>query len=267
MNAAEACADLEENPQRKISRHTGQSLADRVGGIAQLKEESWEYALPELEGSVTTVVCRLDGADWLTANDGWREAMVGTLSLYDAKGERRHTTYWGAAPEYGKDTFLKRYEKEPGRLKARYPDAGYVGIADGSKTNGTFLSRQTCHQMLDFYHVTEYLGKVAPAAYPQKTGKPKRQPWLADRWHQLKPEEGTAQRILDECYPFRQKRSLTRRTVKEALESTMTYFENQQDKMNYAAHRHNRLPMGSGVVEAAGNTLVKQRFWLPPSTS
>lgn len=259
MNAAEACADLEENHQRKVSRHTVQSLADTVGGIAQLKEESWEYAIPELAGSVNTVVCSLDGAYLLTANAGWREAMVGTLSLYDANGERQHTTYFGAAPEYGKDTFLKRYEKELERLKARYPDAGYVGIADGSKSNWTFLSRHTSHQILDYYHATAYLGKAAHAAYPQKTGKPRREQWLAERRHQLKHETGAAQTILEECYQFRKKRSLSR-TVKEDLESTITYFENQKDKMDYAAHLQAKRPIGSGVVEAACKTLVKQRF-------
>lgn len=259
MNAGEACADLEENHQRKISRHAVQLLAEQVGSIAQLKEESWAYTTPPLDGSVKTVVCSLDGAYLLTANVGWREAMVGTLSLYDAEGERQHTTYLGAAPEYGKATFLQRYQRELERLKTLYPEACYLGIADGSKTNWTFLSQHTSHQILDYYHATEYLGKVAHAAYPQKTGKPKRQQWLADRCHQLKHEEGAAQRILDECYQFRKKRSLTR-TVKEDLESTITYFENQKDKMNYAAHRHNRLPIGSGVVEAACKTLVKQRF-------
>lgn len=259
MNAGEACADLLENHQRKLSRHAVQDLAERVGGIAQLKEESWAYATPELECAVTTVACSLDGAYLLTANDGWREAMVGTLSLYDANGERQHTTYLGAAPEYGKATFLERYQRELERLKTVYPNACYVGVADGSPSNWAFLSQHTSHQVLDYYHATEYLSKVAQAAYPQKTAKPKRQQWLTERCHQLKHEQGAAQAILDECYQLRTKRSLSR-VVRDDLESTITYFENQKDKMNYATHLQNQLPIGSGVVEAACKTLVKQRF-------
>jgi len=38
--------------------------------------------------------------------------MVGTLSLYDSEGERQHTIYLGAAPEYGKKSFLERLERE-----------------------------------------------------------------------------------------------------------------------------------------------------------
>jgi hypothetical protein len=33
-------------------------------------------------------------------------AMTGTISLYDKNGERLHTIYVGAAPEYGKQHFL-----------------------------------------------------------------------------------------------------------------------------------------------------------------
>lgn len=259
LNAAEVSADLRDNHGRSVSRGTLQLLAESVGSIAQLKEESWDYEIPPLDTAIRTVVCSLDGAYLLMANDGWREAMVGTLSLYDDEGERQHTTYFGASPEYGKAEFLKRYERELNRLKARYPDAFYLGIADGAKPNWTFLSEQTDRQMLDYFHATEYLAKVAHAAYPQKTGKPKRKAWLTDRRHQLKHEAGAAQAILNECKGFRHKRSLSR-SVREELEATITYFENQIDRMDYATHTQQKLPIGSGVVEAACKTLVKQRF-------
>ncbi len=35
-------------------------------------------------------------------DDGWREAMVGTLAFYDVEGERQHTIYLAATPEYGR---------------------------------------------------------------------------------------------------------------------------------------------------------------------
>ena len=54
-------------------------------------------------------------------------------------GEHQHTTYFGAAPEHGKATFLKRFERELERVKSQYPGARYLGIADGAKDNGSFL--------------------------------------------------------------------------------------------------------------------------------
>lgn len=138
MNAGEVCADLSDNHGRHISRNALQQLMESVGGIAQLKEESCQDQTPVLEKSVKTVLCSLDGAYLLTVNDGWREAIVGTLSLYDAKGERQHTTYFGAAPEYGKAAFFKHYERELAHIRTFYPEADYLRTADGSASNWTF---------------------------------------------------------------------------------------------------------------------------------
>lgn len=81
-----------------------QTVADAVATVAMVKEEQWSYQVPELEADVTTIGIGIDGTCLLTCQDGWREAMVGTISLYDQAGERLHTTYIGATPEYGKKT-------------------------------------------------------------------------------------------------------------------------------------------------------------------
>ena len=69
-----------------------------------------------------------------------------------------------AAPEHGKATFLKRFERELERVKSQYPKAQYLGIADGAKDNWSFLKRHTDRQLLDFFHVTEYSAQVALSA-------------------------------------------------------------------------------------------------------
>ena len=49
----------------------------------------------------------------LMCEQKFRQAMVGTISLYDVQGERQHTTYIAAPPEYGRETFFRR-TNEPG---------------------------------------------------------------------------------------------------------------------------------------------------------
>src|ERR1700692_978645 len=71
----------------------------------------------------------------LICDQKWREAMTGSLSLYDKHGERLHTIYVGAAPEYGKETFFNRMEREIVRVKTLYSTAHFVGIADGARSN------------------------------------------------------------------------------------------------------------------------------------
>jgi len=259
MNAQAVCRDFEANHNRKLTKSYIQNMADWVGGIAQAKEQEWSYTLPEFDDAVSTIVFSLDGAYILMQEEGWREAMVGSLSFYDAEGTRLHSLYLGAPPEYGKETFKQRYQKEIQRIKALYPDALYLGIADGAKDNWSFLTPHTDQQLLDFYHVTEYLGKVAYAAFPQKTRKPKRTQWLSQRCHQLKHEPGAVHKIILEMEALTQKKGLTQ-SVKEDLNQALTYFNNHQHQMNYADHVAAQLPIGSGVTEAACKTLVKQRL-------
>jgi len=47
---------------------------------------------------------------------------------------------------------------------------------------------------------------------------------------------------------------------KEKLDSAITYFTNQGDRMDYYEYRTQNLPIGSGVTEAACKTIIKQRL-------
>ena len=167
MASTEVEQDFMQNHNRKIHRRTAKDLAEVVASIVQMKEESWSYEIPDLPEPVATVSIVLDGAS-LLYQEGKRMAMCGTIGLYDAAGNRMHTTYSAAAPEYGKETFIKRFSIEIDRIKERYPDATYVGVADGALDNWTFLEPITSVQILDFYHVSEYVSDAAEAIYPGK---------------------------------------------------------------------------------------------------
>lgn len=259
-NAHSVCSDLKENHNRSIAKSTVQSVTDWVGSIACAQEQAWDYAPPECDEPISSIVFSLDGAYILMVNGGYREAMVGNLSLYDSEGKRQHTLYIGEAPEYGKACFKERFEHEIDRLKARYPDALYLGIADGAKDNWTFLEQHTERQLVDFYHVTEYLAKAAYAVYPKKATQVKRKQWLSERCSQLKHEKNAAVTLLNELKAL----SVTQlsESIKEDLATTITYFSNNisKNRMNYAQHLNEKLPIGSGVTEAACKTLVKQRL-------
>ncbi len=259
MNAPAVCQDLKENHHRKIAHSYLQDVSDWVGSIAQAKEEIWDYATPRLDEAISTIVISLDGAFILMREEGYREAMVGNISLYDVTGKRQHTIYLGEAPEYGKGTFLHRLEKEISTVKKQYPDALYLGIADGAKNNWTFLEKHTSRQLLDFFHVTEYLSSVSYAAYPGKTDKSKREIWLNERCSQLKHDSEAVEKLIDEMQKFTRKSSLTK-SIQEDLNAALTYFVNHRDMMDYATQIKQQLPIGSGVTEAACKTLVKQRL-------
>src|SRR5499427_2004477 len=137
--------------------HKYAEMAGAVGSVAQAKEESWHYATPELEEPVRTIGLGLDGTCMLLVEEGHRQAMVGTISLYDRDGERLHTVYVAATPEYGKETFQQRLGREIEHVQGLYPRARSTAVADGASDNWDFLSRYTDDGCVDFHHATGYL--------------------------------------------------------------------------------------------------------------
>jgi hypothetical protein len=258
FSSPRAQVDLQENHGRSVSRCLIQDVADAVAAAVLVKEEDWSYTLPKFEEPPSTVAISLDGTCTLMGEDGWREAMVGTLAFYDAEGERQHTISLAATPEYGKAKFLGHLESEIGRAKAKCPDAHYVGIADGAKGNWEFLRRHTDVQVTDFWHAAEYLGKAAVVLY---RGQPRtRKAWLDDACHRLKHEPGGAVWVLKRLRSLARERPWARDD--EDVQKAITYFANQSGagRMDYAARVAANEPIGSGVTEAACKVIVKQRL-------
>ncbi len=112
MSSVRLVEDLRENHGITVHRSFVQTLAEAVGSIALSKEEDWAYQTPKLEVAIPTVSIGLDGTCMLLCGEGYRQAMVGTISLYDQSGDRQHTTYIAATPEYGRERFLGRLQRE-----------------------------------------------------------------------------------------------------------------------------------------------------------
>jgi len=268
----EAQSDLLENHGRKTSTDYLRALSNAVGAIAQATEEEWDYHIPELDAPVATIAIALDGACMLMCQSlkqkngkgdasekgGWREAMVGSLSLYDKSGKRMHTIYIGAAPEYGKARFLKRLTREIGLLKELYPNASYIGIADGAKFNWDFLKVHTDTQILDFFHAASYLGAAAYALHPKS--EVKRKQWLEGKCHALKHDRGAAEKLHARMVEISQTVKKRSKNTMEKLSDAVTYFANHKHQMDYPAYRKKNFPIGSGVIEAACKRLIKQRL-------
>ena len=255
LNARETCNDLEENHGCKISNFYLQNVADSVGAIAQAKEEIWEYTTPSLEDDVELISLSLDGAMVLMCDGSWRESMVGNISLYDVDGERLHSIYLGSSPEYGKHKFKKRFIEEAERVTKLYPNATRIGIADGAADNWSVLNSLTHYQILDFYHATEYLAKASPGFHRGKAGKVKCKAWLKDKCHSLKNDKNGAADILKELEKISCKQ-LTK-DLKQKVTDAIKYFTNHLTMMNYNDYQDNNFPIGSGVTEAACNTISK----------
>lgn len=248
--------DLSDNHARNVTRMYLSSVSEAVASVVQAKEENWHYSTPMLKEPVKTVAIGLDGTCMLLCKDKYREAMTGTISLYDKAGERLHTMYMGAPPEQGKACFLKRLEHEIEHVKTLYPKANYVGIADGAEVNWTFLKPYVSRQILDFYHASGYIKDASEAVYPKNDAKNTQ--WFEEQRHELRHSRGAAKQILESMQTL--KNNTLTKVKREKLNKAITYFSNHHSQMNYVQYKKDKLPIGSGVTEAACKTLIKQRL-------
>jgi hypothetical protein len=252
--------DLRECHHRKISNRYVKSLGDTVGAYAVAKEETWNYALPTFDRSCASIAIGVDGTCMLLHEEGWRLAMTGTIAFYDSQGERMHTIYAGATPEYGKEKFHAKFRREVERVKEVFPNVPYIGLGDGATDNWSYLKPLTDHQTLDFYHASEYVGRAAAVMFKGAKKEAAREAWLESQLHQLKHKQGAASRLLSVLDDFVSTTVLKDAKDVETILSTITYLENQKGRMKYSYSVQRNWPIGSGVTEAACKTLIKHRL-------
>ena len=254
--AARVKRDLENNHGRKVSDCFIQDTAAVVASVVAAKEEEWQYQTPKLDQPVATIGLGLDGTCLFMVEQGQRQAMVGTISLYDKAGERLHTIYLAASPEYGKEKFHQRLSREIKHVQEICPAAKLTAVADGSSDNWSFTRQYTDDECIDFYHAASYLDLAAKAKEPRQPMA--RLAWVEDQRHKLRHDKGHAKVLLEEIQGL-SAQGLSE-TAQEDLHKAKTYFHNHHVQMNYAERAAAGLPIGSGVTESACKTLVKMRM-------
>lgn len=247
--------DLEENHNRKISHSFIQNTSQIVSNMLIKQEEDWEYKIPDMPRVVKTIGMGLDGTCMPMGETNWREAMCGTFSFYDINGVRMHTVYVANAPEYGKNSFKTRMDKEALAIKEKFPKAKIIGVADGARENWTLLEKYTLSNTLDYYHATEYLSKASKGIHPRS--KPKQKIWFEKACDTLKNIHNGAKDLLEEIKELSDKKLSP--AIKDGVDATITYFSNNLQRMDYKNSIDNNLPIGSGVTESACKVVVKQR--------
>jgi hypothetical protein len=195
---------------------------------------------------------------------GYREVGCGTLTLYDREGERLQTVQYGRMPERKKGTLSQQLHAEAYAILGARPDLRRVYLADGADANWELLAEieraigdnpAQSVQIVDFYHACEHLKGGCDAIWGEST--PDSHVHFARLRTLLKEADEGAERIIRTLRYHRGRVTGSRR---KRLGAALTYFRNQRGRMHYAAYQRQRLPIGSGVVEAACKTLVTQRL-------
>jgi hypothetical protein len=257
MTVFGAREDLELSNNRKISKDYANQLTGTIGQYAFDHQMGFHYVQPVIAKPPKTISVSTDGTCLnIKDKETWSEAMCGTVSGYDEEGERLFTLYVSSAPEKGKEHFFKLLALELSAIRKKYPEAIVQGIADGAAVNRKWLEKHTQFQALDFYHLSEYVAKVSRVLY-RKNDENERKQWVQMTLHRIKHTNKGVFELIDE---LNKRKTKYKGENLEVIEQVLVYLENQKHRTKYWTERHNKRPIGSGVVEAACKTLIKDRF-------
>ena len=256
--AGEVAQDLAKSHGLALSASYLHHLAQKVGQLAVDKHEAWHLEAAGASVPVAVIATGVDGTTTPVVGEAYKEAMCGTLALYDQAGQRVHTEYLGAMPEAGKATFAQRFTTRVARLKARYPNALHVCLGDGAQWNWEFFAAPYPEAVwvLDFYHAATHLHTAAEAIF----GKGLEAQAYSERWRTiLRDEEGGVASLLRSLLYYRNRAALAA-GAQRALDTELNSFRQHAELMRYADFRAAGLPVGSGVTEAGCKELIKARF-------
>jgi hypothetical protein len=185
----------------------------------------------------------------------YKEASCATLSYYDAEGELLSNVRMGRMPESKKATLKAMLEAELKACLSRSPTVAIVKVADGAKDNWTYLESLDCEgdSVVDFYHAAEHLKVALDAAYG--TNSPKGDAQFKKLRHVLRHEDNGVETVIRALLYLHKKHPRSKKIKRE-----LTYFRRNRRRMQYAAVKASKRPIGSGIVEAACKTLVTERM-------
>ena len=201
-----------------------------------------------------TLAMSIDSTSVNIRSQGWRHATAATVSTYDTQGNRLDTVYIGRMPETAKRQAKRLLEKEVTAKMAQQNYKYIVCIADGARDLWRYFQRKfpdTIH-VVDFFHVCEHLSKLSNLLFDEPT---EAKAWYKKYRTILKEDpKGAAKTIRAARY----RRSL----IKEHpdIETEIKYLQHNRKRMNYFELRQKKLPIGSGVVEAACKNLIGARM-------
>lgn len=201
-----------------------------------------------------TLVISIDSTSVLIKREGWRHATAATVSTYDTEGNRLDTVYIGRMPEKGKRKIRQLLEKEVESKLSQQKFEQIVCIADGARENWVYFRKKYPHaiHITDFFHVAEHLAKLSQLLF--------KKPLESEAWFEkykmiLKNDPNGAAKVIRAA---RYRQSLVSNHPEVGKE--IKYLQQNRRRMNYFEYRQKKLPIGSGVIEAACKNLIGARL-------
>jgi hypothetical protein len=239
----------------KPSEGTVRRVLDYVGHFLEssdfLDTIRSEETVPD---EAVALAMSIDSTSVHIRREGWRHATAATISTYDEQGNRLDTIYIGRMPETGKIKAKRMLEREVEARIANQKFKNIVCIADGARDIWRYFRKKypNAIHVVDFYHVCEHLSKLSNLFFRDSS---QAQAWFKKYKAILKEDPQGASKVLRAA---RYRRSITKDNPE--IDTEIKYIQHNRSKMNYFELRQKKLPIGSGVVEAACKNLIGARM-------
>lgn len=217
-----------------------------------------------------------DGIQVPLRDEGYHEAATATVSVLDRRGRRLGTVYLGQMPESGQGRLSAQLTALVTKLltawHARGQPAPRLAYVTDAGDHPTRYHKRVLRRMadpwrpgqklawqwvVDFWHGCGYVNKLAQGLFADEARAwgwfRKWRRWLRDR------HQGLAQVLRSAMWHYNNgpRRS---RAQEELFWGAYGYLRPRGRWMKYAAYRQQRMPIGSGVTEAACKIVFAQRL-------
>lgn len=264
-----AAIRLSESTTQRTTEATGERIAaafakGQTFGAAQ----SWNWYLDALSQRVAYVSLDATGVPQQGPNGEKAEGRMAYVGMVfnplpdptrvfegiPKPGSRMQARYVsGLYPLAEMGPLLRRQAAQVGMDKADV----WIALTDGGNGLEAFMEvnfPRVEAVILDFWHASDYLTRLAKTLHAGDEAKAEEQ---KERWRTILKEEGgtTMMSVLANwAWPE------GRPSVQAMLAEVLTYFRNQEHRMDYPTYEANGWHIGSGAVESACKTVVNQRL-------
>lgn len=199
----------------------------------------------------------------------YRMAYVGTVSFYNAEGERLASRYYGAgAHESPAEQVVRRMMADVRHALREVPTVALGIVQDGAPEMWNLLTgaldgdpmtaKVRRHEAIDRYHLNERLADILRECEPDAAKRAER----LSGWNtSLDLSDSAIYRIREWVRETNADAMLNdKRGLVDHLAPHLTYLENNAHRMRYARLREVGLPIGSGATEGACKSVVQKRL-------
>lgn len=250
-------SEIIDNIRQKESEPESDILACSLDGVNVLLNQKGKKKGRPLERPVKEIQNTLSS---------YKNVMCGSVTHYklsESKGKKEpirvNTKYIGRMPEDCYPTFKQEFEKEL-KLYSSVPLAKLV-ITDAHKSITGYLNDNPAfknyHRIIDFYHAAEHLSHLAEAIHGKSSEKGNK--WYINYRNILKKEKSGVSKLIRSSEYHLKTQVLSKTRKKEALKH-LNYFKRHKSSMKYNDYIERGWPIGSGIIEAACKSIVKQRM-------